>query len=170
MLVASFQEITLQLRPYSNLIWKQKGKALYLISKMADCSDPRIAEAYADVRSNTTETNWMTLQYETNKKIIFHRSGSDGVSGLHLALEELEVGYAYIRFQVGDEKIKNYKFVFITWAKPEAGVMKKANLSVHVAKVKEIVKEATLFISAESTDNIEEGVIISQLQKAMGSY
>jgi len=32
--------------------------------------------------------------------------------------------------------------------------------------VKEIVKEATLFISAESTDNIEEGVIISQLQKS----
>lgn len=82
-------------------------------------SDPEIATAYDDVRSDKSPTTWMVLKYETASKdnITLHSTGTGDLVEMCEALGEDEAAYGYVRMKVGnDEYSERVKFVFVVWA------------------------------------------------------
>lgn len=82
-------------------------------------SDPAIAQAYEDVRSDKSETNWMLLKYETAGKdnLQLAATGEGDIAELAEKLGEDEACYAYVRVRLGnDEYSERIKFVFVVWA------------------------------------------------------
>jgi len=108
---------------------------------MADVSDSRLAEAYQDVRNDSTPTNWFVGGYDGPAKIVFQAKGSDGFSGFADALKDNECQYGFVRFTTGDEESKRAKFVFISWAGPSSKALARAKMSVHKANVKDVLRD-----------------------------
>lgn len=82
-------------------------------------SDPDIAQAYGDVRSDKSETNWLVLKYESamNDNLKMDKSGTGDIAEMCECLEDDEAAYAYVRMKVGnDEYSERVKFAFIVWA------------------------------------------------------
>ncbi|KAH9939921.1 hypothetical protein B0H21DRAFT_697969 [Amylocystis lapponica] len=73
---------------------------------MADCSDPQIDEAYQDVRSDKSETNWLLLDYESDRSdtLKLTSTGSGGLDELRDRLDESKASFAYVRVQYANDK------------------------------------------------------------------
>lgn len=82
-------------------------------------SDAAIAQAYEDVRSDKSETNWMLLKYEMVGKdnLLLSATGEGDIAEMAEQLGEDEAAYAYVRVKLGnDEYSERIKFVFVVWA------------------------------------------------------
>ena len=82
-------------------------------------SDPEIAQAYEDVRSDKSETTWMVLKYEsaTKDSLKLDQTGTGDIAEMTESLGEDEAAYAYVRMKLGnDEYSERTKFAFIVWA------------------------------------------------------
>lgn len=66
---------------------------------MADVSAPAIKEAYDLVRADKDPTNWLLLDYETERgdKLQVTATGSDGLDGFKAKLEEGKASFGYVR-------------------------------------------------------------------------
>ncbi|KAJ3108005.1 hypothetical protein HDU97_002585 [Phlyctochytrium planicorne] len=112
-------------------------------------------EAYEDVRSDATPTNWLLLEYINAKDDVLQLSGT---------------AFGFLRVIVGnDELSQRAKFVLITWCGSGVKVMRKAKLSVHIADVKRVLKSFAVEISASSKDDLNESDVKALLKKAMGA-
>lgn len=82
-------------------------------------SDKDIAQAYDDVRSDKSETNWMVLKYESAMKdnLVLAQTGTGDIGEMCESLSDDEAAYAYVRVRLGnDEYSERTKFVFVVWA------------------------------------------------------
>jgi len=92
---------------------------------MADVSDQAIAEgafssrgcsngsllpcqltAYNDVRDDKTETNWLLVDYETERsdKLKLTGTGSGGLAELQNSLQDSNASFAYVRVKYSNDK------------------------------------------------------------------
>lgn len=81
-------------------------------------SDPEIAQAYEDVRSDKSETTWLVLKYAsaTSDSLKLDKTGTGEIAEMAEALGDDEAAYAYVRMKLGnDEYSERTKFVFIVW-------------------------------------------------------
>lgn len=81
-------------------------------------SDPDIAQAYDDVRSDKSETTWLILKYESAMKdnLRLDKTGTGDIAAMCEFLGPDEAAYAYIRMKLGnDEYSERVKFAFIVW-------------------------------------------------------
>ncbi|KAI0763122.1 hypothetical protein BD413DRAFT_585335 [Trametes elegans] len=98
---------------------------------MADLSDPKIDEAYQDVRSDKTDTNWLLVDYESDRsdKLQLTATGSGGLEELREKLDDSKASYAYVRVQyANDKESKREKFILVVWIGPQCKVMRKAKV------------------------------------------
>ena len=82
-------------------------------------SDPEIAQAYDDVRSDKSPKSWMVLKYESAGKdnLKLDSTGEGDITEMSEVLGVDEAAYAYVRMKVGnDEYSERVKFVFVVWA------------------------------------------------------
>lgn len=96
-----------------------------------------IREAYEDVRSNLTDTEWAIFKFESTE-IICAAKGI-GFDEFQQQFSDSERAFGYIRIQMGDEMSKRSKFLFVTWIGPEVGVMQRAKMSTDKSIIKEII-------------------------------
>ncbi|VDC00116.1 unnamed protein product [Peniophora sp. CBMAI 1063] len=139
---------------------------------MADVSDPAIIEAYQDVRSDKTPTNWLLLDYEGDRsdKLVVTQTGSGGLEELQDVLDSTKASYAYVRVQYSNDKeSKREKFCFVTWIGPQCKIMRKAKISVHSADVKQVLRVYSIEVPAQSKDDLKEEPIVIRLRKAGGA-
>ncbi|OJA17657.1 hypothetical protein AZE42_03015 [Rhizopogon vesiculosus] len=128
---------------------------------MADLSDPKIDEAYQDVRSDKSDTNWLLLDYET---------GAGGLAELRDVLADSKASYAYVRVAFSNDKeSQREKFILVVWIGPECKVMRKAKISVHAADVKQVLRVYSIEVAAREKDDLKEDPIIVRLRKAGGA-
>lgn len=81
-------------------------------------SDPEIATAYEDVRSDKSATTWMVLKYisGTSDALKLDSTGEGDIAEMVEHLGDDEAAYAFVRMTVGnDELSQRVKFVFISW-------------------------------------------------------
>jgi len=139
---------------------------------MADVSDPAIAEAYTDVRSDKSATNWMLVSYEGDKgdKLVLTSTGEGGLKELAEAFDDAQAQFAYTRvnYSSDPQSVRN-KFVFITWIGPSTRVMRKAKVSVHAADVKQVLRQYAVEVAARERGDLEEEPIVVRLRKAGGA-
>lgn len=137
------------------------------------CDVPADASAaYEEVRADGVDTDWLLLEYVSDKVDALKLSGkgSGGLSELKEFLKDDQPGFAFLRVTVGnDELSKRAKFVFITWCGPSVKVMRKAKLSVHIANVKKVIQNFAVEISASSKEDLNEKDVVTLVKKSMGA-
>ncbi|KAL1949230.1 hypothetical protein VTO73DRAFT_11036 [Trametes versicolor] len=139
---------------------------------MADLSDPKIDEAYQDVRADKTDTNWLLLDYESDRsdKLQLTSTGSGGLAELREQLDDSKASYAYVRVQyANDKESKREKFILVVWIGPNCKVMRKAKISVHAADVKTVLRVYSVEVPAREKDDLKEEPIVIKLRKAGGA-
>ncbi|ORX39713.1 hypothetical protein BD324DRAFT_678818 [Kockovaella imperatae] len=139
---------------------------------MATVTDPKIAEAYENVRSNSDETTWMILDYESDKSDTLTLT-STGTGNLEEFASKLEPGHAsfgYIRVTYkNDDHSSREKFCLVIWIGEQVKVMRRAKVSVHTADVKRVLKAYSIEVSASTKGDLQEKDIVSRLRKAGGA-
>ncbi|KAG2036817.1 hypothetical protein BDR03DRAFT_865273 [Suillus americanus] len=139
---------------------------------MADLSDPKIDEAYQDVRSDKSETNWLLLDYESDRsdKLTVTQTGTGGLAELRDALSDSKASYAYVRVTFSNDKeSQREKFILVVWIGPGCKVMRKAKISVHTADVKQVLRVYSIEVPAREKDDLKEDPIVVKLRKAGGA-
>ncbi|KAG2134850.1 hypothetical protein DEU56DRAFT_405888 [Suillus clintonianus] len=139
---------------------------------MADLSDPKIDEAYQDVRSDKSETNWLLLDYESDRsdKLTVTQTGTGGLAELRDALADSKASYAYVRVTFSNDKeSQREKFILVVWIGPGCKVMRKAKISVHAADVKQVLRVYSIEVPAREKDDLKEDPIVVKLRKAGGA-
>ncbi|KAM5533384.1 hypothetical protein V8D89_012934 [Ganoderma adspersum] len=139
---------------------------------MADLSDPKIDEAYQDVRSDKSETNWLLLDYESDRsdKLKLTSTGSGGLAELRDQLDDSKASYGYARIQYSNDKESiREKFIVVVWIGPNCKVMRKAKISVHTADVKSVLRAYSIEVPAREKDDLKEEPIVIKLRKAGGA-
>ncbi|THH21158.1 hypothetical protein EW146_g336 [Bondarzewia mesenterica] len=129
-------------------------------------------QAYDDVRSNKSETNWVLLDYESDRsdKLVVTQSGAGGLPELREALDLNKASYAYVRVTYSNDKeSQREKFIFVVWIGPGCKVMRKAKISVHAADVKAVLRVYSLEVAAREKDDLNEDPIVVRLRKAGGA-
>eukprot|EP01114_Cavostelium_apophysatum_P022412 TRINITY_DN80_c0_g1_i1.p1 TRINITY_DN80_c0_g1~~TRINITY_DN80_c0_g1_i1.p1 ORF type:complete len:136 (-),score=42.80 TRINITY_DN80_c0_g1_i1:50-457(-) len=133
---------------------------------MADVSDSQIDDAYTKVRQDNGDINWLLLTYENNKKIVFHSSGSGGVNELASKLTDDNCYFGYARVSIKDDETSRTKFAFITYKGESAPVMRKGNVSVHIANVKTKIKDFAVQINASEISEVSEDAVVAKIKAA----
>jgi len=139
---------------------------------MADLSDPTIDEAYQDVRSDKSDTNWLLLDYESERsdKLTVTQTGTGGLAELRDVLADSKASYAYVRVTYSNDKeSQREKFILVVWIGPGCKVMRKAKISVHAADVKQVLRVYSIEVPAREKDDLKEDPIIVRLRKAGGA-
>lgn len=106
-----------------------------------------IREAYEDVRSNLTDTEWAIFKFDSTE-IICAGKGV-GFADFKSQFADDERAFGYIRIQMGDEMSKRMKFLFITWIGPLVGVMQRAKMSTDKSVIKEVISVSKSDIECE---------------------
>ncbi|KAG1812384.1 hypothetical protein EV424DRAFT_1473586 [Suillus variegatus] len=139
---------------------------------MADLSDPQIDEAYQDVRSDKSDTNWLLLDYESDRsdKLRVTQTGTGGLAELRDALGDSKASYAYVRVTFSNDKeSQREKFILVVWIGPGCKVMRKAKISVHAADVKQVLRVYSIEVPAREKEDLKEDPIVVKLRKAGGA-
>ncbi|KAF9051579.1 ADF-like domain-containing protein [Panaeolus papilionaceus] len=139
---------------------------------MADLSDQDILDAYQEVRNDKSETNWLLLDYESERsdKLKLTRTGTGGLDELTDNLDESKASYAYVRVSYSNDKeSKREKFILVIWIGSSCKVMRKAKISVHSADVKNVLRVYSIEVAAREKDDLKEGPIVVRLRKAGGA-
>mmetsp|Transcript_3847 Transcript_3847/g.5374 ORF Transcript_3847/g.5374 Transcript_3847/m.5374 type:complete len:146 (+) Transcript_3847:97-534(+) len=136
---------------------------------MADVSDSALSEAYQEVRSDKTNTNWCLFGYEGNAKIVLQGKGEGGLEELVGHLQADQAQFGYLRVISGDNESKRAKFVLLTWCGQQVGALKRAKISVHKASVKTILKDFAVEVQGDSQDDFTEEIIMQRVRKAGGA-
>ncbi|KIJ09759.1 hypothetical protein PAXINDRAFT_87033 [Paxillus involutus ATCC 200175] len=139
---------------------------------MADVSDPKITEAYLDVRSDKSDTNWLLLDYENDRsdKLVLTQTGTGSLADLRHALDDSKASYGYARVTYSNDKeSRREKFILVVWIGSGCKVMRKAKISVHAANVKEVLRVYSIEVAARERDDLKEDPIIVRLRKAGGA-
>ncbi|ADV20622.1 hypothetical protein I315_06851 [Cryptococcus gattii Ru294] len=139
---------------------------------MADVSDPKIAEAYEQIRSNGGEETWMLLDYESEKsnKLVLTATGKGDLSELSAQLkpENASFAYAKVRYE-NDEHSFREKFILVIWIGENVKVMRRARVSVHAADVKKVLRAYSIEVSASTPTDLEQDDIVTRLRRAGGA-
>jgi len=139
---------------------------------MADVSDPKINEAYEDVRSNKSDVNWVLVDYEGDRsdKLVVTATGTGGLTELQEQLDPDKASYAYARVTYSNDKeSQREKFILITWIGSGCKIMRKAKISVHAADVKSVFRAYSIDVAAKEKDDLKEEPIVVRLRKAGGA-
>lgn len=105
-----------------------------------------IREAYEDVRSDLTESDWCVFKYD-GARIIHTGSGTD-FDEFKSQFTDSERAFGYLRVQMGDEMSKRRKFLLLTWIGPNVGVLQRAKMSTDKAIIKDVINVSHLLASS----------------------
>ncbi|EKM76778.1 hypothetical protein AGABI1DRAFT_44405 [Agaricus bisporus var. burnettii JB137-S8] len=139
---------------------------------MADVTDQTINEAYLKVRDDKQETNWLLLDYESDRsdKLKLTSTGTGGLAELRDRLDDSKASFAYVRVKYSNDKESvREKFILVIWIGPSCKVMRKAKISVHTADVKNVLRVFSIEVPARERDDLREEPIVIRLRKAGGA-
>lgn len=109
----------------------------------------------------------MVLKYDASvkNKITLDSTGSD-YAGLLAALTPDRNLYAYFRVDfTADDETKRTKFVFLSWGGENSPRLQKAQMSVHMNSVLDIIREFALKLQTDDKSDLSEERVIAQVKK-----
>ncbi|KAJ8487675.1 hypothetical protein ONZ45_g14248 [Pleurotus djamor] len=97
--------------------------------------------AYLDVRSDKTETNWLLLDYQSDRSdtLTVTQTGTGGLTELREVLDDSKASFAYVR------------------------------ISVHAADVKSVLRVYSIEVAAREKGDLDEDPIVIKLRKVNSS-
>ncbi|XP_050300796.1 uncharacterized protein LOC126739255 [Anthonomus grandis grandis] len=127
-----------------------------------------VKNAYQDVRSDVTETQWAVFKFE-GPTIVTSAKGSD-FDQFKTQFGDDERAFGYIRVQTGDEMSKRAKFLLVTWIGPSVSILKRAKMSTDKALIKDILSNFAVELQTENITEINLQNFESELDKAAGAH
>ncbi|XP_047119332.1 coactosin-like protein isoform X1 [Schistocerca piceifrons] len=127
----------------------------------------QIREAYDDVRSDSTPTEWAVFKFE-GSRIVCSAKGKD-FDQFREQFGDEDRAFGYIRIQMGDEMSKRQKFLFVTWVGPSVGVIKRAKMSTDKAVIKDIIANFAVELQLESQAELDIDYFRNHLARAGGA-
>jgi len=127
-----------------------------------------IRQAYDDVRSDTSDTQWAVFKFDESNRLKAAGTGKD-FKDFKGSFSNEDRGFGYIRINTGDEMSKRAKFVFVTWVGPSVSVMKKAKMSTDKALMKDIIQNMSVELQFENHAEFSQDFFKSQVDKAAGA-
>jgi len=133
-----------------------------------DLSDPKIVQAYEDVRDDNTEANWLLLGYGGSKKTLqLYGRGEGALSEFVSKLPDGEVVYGYIRVKYGDSG--RAKFVFVTYVPDSLSGLAKAKANMHKPSIDRFLKYFHIQVNATTAADLQEATVQAKLFAAGGA-
>lgn len=126
-----------------------------------------IREAYEDVRSDQTDTDWAVFKFQ-NCTITCTARGQ-GFAEFREQFGENDRAFGYIRIQMGDEMSKRQKFVFLTWIGQYVGVLPRAKMSTDKALIREVLSNFAVELYAGVDDELDIELFRGALERAGGA-
>ncbi|XP_055949478.1 coactosin-like protein [Argiope bruennichi] len=126
-----------------------------------------VRDAYQDVRSDTSDTNWALFRYKGAE--IVHDCSGENLQELKDALSDDERAFAFVRVFAGDEMSKRKKFVLLTWVGPSVSTLKRARVSIDKALVKQVVQNFAVELQIESPDELTDEYLRAAVDKVGGA-
>ncbi|XP_064611074.1 coactosin-like protein [Liolophura sinensis] len=126
-----------------------------------------VREAYNDVRSDDSETNWVVLKNEGSQIVV--DSTGESYDEFFAKFTDDMLGFGYVRIFTGDELSRRAKFALITWIGQNVSPLKKAKMSTNKAFVKEVIHSYAKEILVEDSEDLNEEGIRELLVKAGGA-
>jgi hypothetical protein len=134
----------------------------------ADLSDPEIKKAFDDIKSSTSQTNYVLFGYvpKSDTKLKVVETGTGGLAEVSDQLNNAgKVQFALVAFDINKTK----KFVYISWCGEAVTGMKKGLFNNHANDVAAYLKGFHVQINARSEGDLDEKKIIERLKKASGA-
>uniref|UniRef100_A0A034VIT6 Coactosin-like protein n=1 Tax=Bactrocera dorsalis TaxID=27457 RepID=A0A034VIT6_BACDO len=126
-----------------------------------------IREAYEDVRSDQTDTDWAVFKFQ-NCTITCTARGQ-GFEEFREQFGENDRAFGYIRIQMGDEMSKRQKFIFLTWIGQYVGVLPRAKMSTDKALIREVLSNFAVELYAGVDDELDIELFRGALERAGGA-
>ncbi|XP_064537101.1 coactosin-like protein [Drosophila montana] len=126
-----------------------------------------IREAYEDVRSDLTDTEWAVFKFD-GAQIIVHARGQC-FEQFREQFGDSERAFGYIRIQMGDEMSKRKKFIFLTWIGQEVGVIQRAKMSTDKALIKDVLNNFAVELQAGVQAELDIELFREALNRAGGA-
>ena len=79
--------------------------------------------------------------------------------------DQCQYGMLKVTYQ-GDDETTRTKFVFFSWAGPNAKAIVKGKMSVHKASVKTVFTDYAVELHAVSRDELSESIVLERVKKA----
>merc|ERR1711981_46928 len=127
-----------------------------------------IRQAYDDVRSDTSETEWAVFKFDEGNRLGVTATGKE-FADFKNHFENDDRGFGYIRIKTGDEMSKRAKFVLVTWVGQNVSVMKKAKMSTDKALLKDIIQNTSVEFQLENHGEFSADHFKMQVDKASGA-
>ncbi|XP_066250415.1 drebrin-like protein [Euwallacea similis] len=128
-----------------------------------------LKEAWKDVLSDKSETNWALFGYEGQTNSLKTVSKGDG--GINELKEDLNSGkimYAFVK--LNDPATSLDKCVLINWQGEGANTVRKGLCANHLRDIERFFTGAHLTYNARNEDEVDDGLLIEKLKKVGSEY
>lgn len=128
--------------------------------------------ALAEVRSDTSPTNWAILTYNApskSKTLKLHGTGSGGFDEFLGALQDDLVCYGLVRLTEVVDQSTTIKFVFVNWVGDNINRMQRALLATHKGFITKFFSPFHVDHECNRKDEISEAIIMAKIKKAAGT-
>ena len=135
-------------------------------------TDSAIAQAWTDIRSDDSATNWLLVGYDENQKDTMKLvgSGSGGMAELKTHLDANQVLYGIFRVIGVDQDSRRTKYVFVTFIGSALSPLKRARTSTHKSALAQYFNGFHVEIYAASEDDLTEDDIVARLNSSTGAH
>ena len=126
-----------------------------------------IREAYEDVRSDLTDTEWAVFKFDGPR--IMCTARGQCFAEFRQQFSDNERAFGYIRIQMGDELSKRKKFIFLTWIGQDVGVIQRAKMSTDKAIIKDVLNNFAVELQAGVENDLDIELFREALNRAGGA-
>jgi len=130
-----------------------------------------IRAAIQDVRSDSTDTDWVLLTYDgpNSNNIILLGAGNGGSAELLTHLKDDNVAYGLVRQVEKFDDSNRVMFAYVNWVGENIHRMLRARLGTHSGAVKGLLAPYHADIDATNTSEISTELITTKIRETIGT-
>lgn len=128
-----------------------------------------LKEAWRDVISEKSDTNWALFSYEGHSNVLKVVSkGDGGITELREDLNSGKIMYAFVK--LNDPKTSLDKCVLINWQGDGANTVKKGLCANHLRDIEKFFTGSHFTYNARNEDEVDEDILVEKLKKLGSEY
>jgi len=140
-------------------------------SSLSFAGKSEIDAALADLRSDTSDTNWILITYDgpNSNSVVLLGSGAGGAAELISHLKDDIVAYGLVREVHKFDHSDTVKFAYINWRGQNIARMLRARLGTHSGAIKDYLQPFHCDLTAEKPEEISPEIISTLIKTNMGT-
>jgi len=127
--------------------------------------------AIADVRSDSSATNWALFgHWENNPNVIYHiGSGTGGTDEFVDEMDDTQVMYALVRLEETIDVSTTVKFAYVHWSGKEVPFVKRGKYGVVHGSIEKYFDPYHISLDVDSKDELNSENIRTKIQETSGT-